>query len=157
MDTTNASESITSVLTLATIVVGTTTATLQPVPSTLGINLPNFLIPTPSVVVSTSLVSIPLEGMAQPPLYTQSTLNPFSYGMPSLTVGLSGIFFANNMAPSIPKSSGNASSNFGPFQFGNAHIPLSNPSLGGAFTAQSGTHVGNIPMPRSGFIPQPYT
>lgn len=44
-------------------------------------------------------------------------------------MGSLGRFFANNMVPSMLMSSGNAFSNFGPFQFGNAHTPLSNPSL----------------------------
>lgn len=76
--------------------------------------------------------------------------------MPPITIGSSGNFFANNMVPSMPMSSGNTSNNFGPFQFGNTHIPLSNPILGGAFVAQIGSQVGSIPMSRGGFIPQPY-
>ena len=76
--------------------------------------------------------------------------------MPPITIGSSGNFFANNMVLLIPMSSRNPSNNFGPFQFGNTHIPLSNPTLGGAFTAQVGSQVGSIPMSRGGFIPQPY-
>ena len=151
------SDSTPSVVTSATTIVRTTIAALQLVLSTLGLKLPNYLIPTPLVAVSTPSVSIPLGGMAQPPLYTQSTSHPFSYGMPTVTVGSLGNFFANNMVPSMPMPYGNASCNFGPFQFGNVHIPLSNPSLGGSFIAQSGAQVRSILMPRSGFIPQPYT
>ena len=99
--------------------------------------------------------SIPVGGMAQQPLYTQTTSNPFSYGMPPVTIGSMGNFFANNMVSSMPMSSGNPSSNFRPFQFGNAHISLSNPTLGGAF-AQTGAQVGSIPMSRGGFILQPF-
>lgn len=135
MATVNALEIIPPIVTSTTTVVGTTVATSQPVPSTSAINLPNCLIPTPTVPVSTSSVSIPLGGMAQPPLYMQSTSNPFSYGMPSITMGLLGSFFASNMVPSMPMSSRNVSNNSGPFQFGNDHISLSNPSLGDTFIA----------------------
>ena len=76
--------------------------------------------------------------------------------MPLVTIGSSGNFFANNMVPSMPMSSRNTSNNFGPFQFGNTHIPLSNPTLRGAFAAQVGSEVGSIPMFVGGFIPQPY-
>jgi len=92
MATMNALESIPPIVTLTTIVVGTTTATSQPVPSTSRVNLPNCLIPTPMVLVSTSSASIPLGGMAQPPLYRQSRSNPFPYGMPLVTMGSSGNF-----------------------------------------------------------------
>lgn len=153
----NASNNILPIVTSDTTMVGTTADASQPVPSTSGVNLPNCLIPTPMVLVLTSSISIPLGGMVQPSLYTQSTLNPFSYGMPSITMGSSSNFFSNNMVPSIPMSSGNTSNNFGPFQFGNAHIPLSNPSLGSAFAAQSEAPVGIIPISGGGFIPQPYT
>ena len=99
--------------------------------------------------------SIPVGGMAQQPLYTQTTSNPFSYGMPSFTMGVVDNFFANNMVPSMPMSSGVPPSNFGPSQFGNAHIPLSNPTLGSAF-AQTGAQVESNPMLGVGFIPQSY-
>ena len=93
--------------------------------------------------------------MAQQPLYTQTTLNPFSYGMPFVTMGSTDNFFANNMVPSMPMSSGVPPSNFGPSQFGSAHIPLSNPTLGSAF-AQTGAQVESNPMLGGGFIPQSY-
>ena len=89
MDTVNASEIIPPIVTPATTMVGTTVATSQPIPSTSGVSLPNCLIPTPTVPVLTSSTSIPLGGMAQPPLYTQITSNPFSYGMPLVTIGSS--------------------------------------------------------------------
>ena len=76
--------------------------------------------------------------------------------MPPITIGSSSNFFANNMVPLMPMSSGNPSNNFRPFQFRNAHILLSNPTLGGAF-AQTGAQVGSIPMFGGGFIFQPYT
>jgi hypothetical protein len=57
----------------------------------------------------------------------------------------------------MPMSFGNTSNNFGPFQFGNAHIPLSNPTLGGSFATQPGAQIRSIPMSRGRFIPQPYT
>ena len=75
--------------------------------------------------------------------------------MPSVTIGSLGNVFANNIIPSMPVSFENTSNNFGPFQFGNAHIPLSNPTLGGAF-AQIGAQVGSNPMSGGGFIPQYY-
>ena len=156
MATVNASESIPPIVTPTTTMVGTTAAASQPVPSTSRVNLPNCLIPTPMVPMSTSSALIPLGGMTHPPLYMQSISNPFSYGMPLVTMGSSGNFFAN-MVPSLPMSSRNTSNNFGPFLFGNTHILLSNPSLGGAFAAQLEAQVENIPMSRGGFIPQPYT
>lgn len=76
--------------------------------------------------------------------------------MPPVTIGLTSNFFANNMVPSMPMSSGIPSSNFGPSQFGSAQIPLSNPTLGGAF-AQTRAQVGSNPMSGGGFIPQSYT
>lgn len=152
----NASESIPPIETLITTVVGTTAAAPQPVLSTSAVSLPSCLIPTPMVIVSTSSTLIPLGGNAQQPLYMQSASNPFSYGIPPVTIGSLGNFFANNMVPSMPMSSGNTSNNFRPFQFRNAHIPLSNPTLGGAFAAQAGSQVGSIPMSGGGFIPQPY-
>ena len=48
--------------------------------------------------------SIPVGGMDQQPLYSQTTLNPFAYGMPSITMGVVSNFFANNMVPSMPMS-----------------------------------------------------
>ena len=93
--------------------------------------------------------------MAQQPLYTQTTSNPFSYGMPPVTIGLTGNFFANNMVSSMPMSSGIPSCNFRPSQFKNVHIPLSNPTMGGAFV-QTGAQVGSNPMLDGGFIPQSY-
>ena len=65
-------------------------------------------------------------------------------------------FFANNMVPFMPMSSGVPPNNFGPSQFGNAHILLSNPTLGSAF-AQTGAQVESNPMLGGGFIPQSYT
>jgi hypothetical protein len=94
--------------------------------------------------------------MAQQPLYTQITSNPFAYGMPSVTMGVAGNFFTNNMVPSMPTSSRVPPNNFKPSQFGNAHIPLSNPTLGSAF-AQTGAQVESNPMLGGGFIPQSYT
>ena len=135
MATVNALERIPPIVTPTTTVVGTTVVASQPVPSTSRVRLPNCLIPTPMVPMSTSSTLIPLGGMAQPPSYTKITLNPFSYRMPSVMIGSSGIFFANNMVPSMPMSSRNTSNNFGPFQFRNTHILLSNPTLGGSFTA----------------------
>ena len=73
MATVNALESIPTIVTLISTVVGTTAAASQPVPSTSGVSLPNYLIPTPMVPMSTSSTLIPLGGMAQPPLYTQNT------------------------------------------------------------------------------------
>ena len=96
--------------------------------------------------------SIPVGGMAQQPLYTQTTLNPFSYGMPSITMGSAGNFFTNNMVPSMPISSGIPPGNFRPSQFRNAHIPLSNPTLGGAFS-QTEAQIGSNPTLGGGFIP----
>ena len=87
--------------------------------------------------------------MAQHPLYTQTASNLFSYEMPHVTIGLAGNFFSNNML------SGNPSSNFRPFQFGNVHITLSNTTLGGTF-AQIRAQVGSIPTSGGGFIPHPY-
>ena len=75
--------------------------------------------------------------------------------MPPITIGLADNFFANNMVLLMPMSSRNPSSNFRPFQFRNAHFPLSNPTLGGAFE-QTRAQVGSIPMFGGGFIPQPY-
>ena len=99
--------------------------------------------------------SIPVGGMAQQPLYTQTTSNLFSYGMPFVTMGSADNFFANNMVPSMPMSLGIPPGNFEPSQFGNAHISLSNPTLGSAF-AQTGAQVGSNPMSGGGFIPQSY-
>ena len=87
----------------------------------------------------------------------QSASNPFSYGMPPITIGSSDNFFANNMVPSMPMSAGNTSNNFGPFQFRNAYILLSNPTLVDAFATQTGSQVGSLPMSGGGFIWQPYT
>jgi hypothetical protein len=101
----NASESILLIVTLATTMVGTTAVASQPVPSTSGVNVPNCFIPTPTMLLSTSSAWIPLGGMAQPPLYMQSTSNAFSYGIPLVTMGSSGSFFANNMVPLMPLSS----------------------------------------------------
>ena len=75
--------------------------------------------------------------------------------MPSVTMGAASNFFANNMVPSMPMSSGVPPSNFGPSQFGNAHILLSNPTLGSAFS-QTGAQVESNPMLGGGFIPQSY-
>ena len=75
--------------------------------------------------------------------------------MPLVTIGLVGNFFANNMVSSMPMSSGIPPSNFKPSQFKNTHIPLSNPTLGGAF-AQIRAQVGRNPMSGGGFIPQSY-
>ena len=66
-----------------------------------------------------------------------------------------GNFFANNMVSLMPMSSRISSGNFGPSHFENAHILLSNPTLGGAF-AQTRAQVGSNPMSGGGFIPQPY-
>ena len=99
--------------------------------------------------------SILVGGMAQQPLYTQTTSNPFAYGMPSVTMGAASNFFANNMVPSMPMSSGVPLNNFGPSQFRDAHILLSNPTLGSAF-AQTGAQVESNPMLGGGFIPQSY-
>jgi hypothetical protein len=104
--------------------------------------------PGPSTLIS-------VGGMAQHPLYTQTTSNPFSYGMPFVTMGSAGNFFANNMVSSMPMSSGIPLGNFGPSQFENTHIPLSNPTLGGAF-AQTRAQVGSNPMSGGGFSPQSY-
>ena len=93
--------------------------------------------------------------MAQQPLYTQTMSNPFAYGMPSITMGEVGNFFANNMVPFMPMSLGFPPNNFGPSQFGNAHIPLSNPTLGSAF-AQIGAQVVSNPMLGGVFISQSY-
>jgi hypothetical protein len=81
--------------------------------------------------------------------------NPFAYGMPSITIGAADNFFANNMVPSMPMSLGVPHNNFGPSQFGTAHIPLSNPTLGSAF-AQTRAQVASNPMLGGGFIPQSY-
>lgn len=145
MATVNAYKSIPPIVTPITTVVVTIAGTLQPVPSTSRVNLLNCLIPTPTVSVSTSSTSIPLGGMTQLSLYMKNTSNPFSYGMPSVTIGSLGYFFANNMVPSMPMSSGNTSNNFGPFQFRNSHILLSNPTLGGAFVAQPKSQIRSIP------------
>lgn len=59
----DASKSISPIMTQATTVVGTTGATSHLLPSTSGVNLPNCLIPTPRVLVSTSSTLIPLGGM----------------------------------------------------------------------------------------------
>ena len=99
--------------------------------------------------------SIPVGGTAQQPLYSQTASNPFAYGMPSVTMGVAGNFFTNNMVPSMPMSLGVPPNNFGPSQFGNAHIPLANPTLGSAF-AQTGAQVESNPMLGGGFIPQSY-
>ena len=99
--------------------------------------------------------SIPVGGMAQQALYTQTTSNPLAYGMPSITMGETHNFFANNMVPSMPMSSRVPLNNFRPSQFGNAHIPLSNPTLGSAF-AQTRAQVESNPMLGGGFIPQSY-
>ena len=99
--------------------------------------------------------SIPVGGMAQQPLYTQTTSNLFVYGMPSITMGAVDNFFANNMVPSMPMSSRVPPNNFGPSQFKNAHIPLSNPTLGSAF-AETRAQVVSNPMLGGGFIPQSY-
>lgn len=137
----NALESVPPILTLVTTMAGSGVAGSHPIPLVAQQLRPS--------------TSIPLGGMAQQPLYTQTTSNPFSYGMPPVTIGSSSNFFANNMVLSMPMSSRNTSSNFGPFQFRNAHIPLSNPTLGGVF-AQTGAQYGSIPMSGGGFIPQPY-
>ena len=113
----NALESIPPIVTPTTTMVGTIATASQPVPSTSRVSLPNCLIPTPTVPMSTPSTSIPLGGMNQLPLYMQSTLNPFSYGMPLVTIGSSGNFFAKNMVPSMPMSSRNTSNNFEPFKF----------------------------------------
>ena len=91
--------------------------------------------------------------MAQQPLYTQIASNPFAYGMPSITAGAAGNFFANNMVPSMPMSSGVPPNNFNPSQFGTSHIPLSNPTLRSAF-AQTGAQVVSNPMLGGGFVQQ---
>ena len=93
--------------------------------------------------------------MAQQPLYTQIESNSFVYGMPSVTMGAADNFFTNNMVPSMPKSSGVPPSSFRPSQFRNAHILLSNPTLGSAF-AQTRAQVESNPMLGGGFIPQSY-
>jgi hypothetical protein len=75
--------------------------------------------------------------------------------MPSVTMGATGNFFANNMVPSMSMSSGVPPNNFRSSQFRNAHIPLSNPTLGSAF-AQTGAQVESNPMLGGGFIAQSY-
>lgn len=80
MATLNALESIPPIVTLVTTVVGTTAATSQPVPSTSGVSLPNYLIPTPMVLVSTSSTSIPLGGMAQPHYIREAHQTHFHMG-----------------------------------------------------------------------------
>ena len=70
-------------------------------------------------------------------------------------MGSAGNFFANNMVPSMPMSLGVPPSNFRPSQFGNAHIPLSNPTLGSAF-AQTVAQVASNPMLGGGFVPQSF-
>ena len=77
--------------------------------------------------------------------------------MPNFATGSSESIFANSMVPSMPMSTRVASNTFGPFQFKNSHIPLSNPSLGGAFGAQYGAQGGSVPLMGSGFFPPPYT
>ena len=72
--------------------------------------------------------------------------------MPSITMGEAKNFFANNMVPSMPMSSGVPPNNFSPSQFGTAHILLSNPTLGSAL-AQTGAQVASNPMLGGGFIP----
>lgn len=119
MATGNASQSVPPVVTSVATMAGSGVATSQSIPSVAQQ-------PGPST-------SIPLGAMAQHPLYTQTTSTPFSYGMPPVTIGSTCNFFANNMVPSMPMSSRKPSNNFRPFQFGNADIPLSNPTLGGAF------------------------
>ena len=99
--------------------------------------------------------SIPVGGMAQQPLYTQTTSNLDLYGMPSVAMGVTDNFFPNNMVPSMSMSSGVPPNNFGPSQFGNAHILLSNPTFGSAFV-QTGAQVESNPMLGGGFIPQSY-
>ena len=83
------------------------------------------------------------------------TSNPFAYGMPSMTMGAANNFFANNMVPSMPMSSGVPLNNFGPSQFETSHIPLSNPTLGSAFV-QTGAQVVSNPMLGGGFVPQSF-
>ena len=97
--------------------------------------------------------SISVQGMAQQPLYTQMASNPFAYGMPSITTGATDNFFANNMVPSMPMSSGVPLNNFGPSQFRTSHIPLSNPTLGSVF-AQTRAQVASNTMLGGGFVPQ---
>ena len=75
--------------------------------------------------------------------------------MPSITMGSTDNFFANNMVPLMPMSLGIPPSNFGASHFENAHILLSNPTLGGAFV-QTRAQVGSNPMSGGGFIPQSY-
>ena len=83
------------------------------------------------------------------------TLNPFAYGIPSITMGVAGNFFANNMVPSMPMSSDVPPNNYGPSQFETSHLPLSNPTLGSAF-AQTGVQVASNLMLGGGFIPQSF-
>ena len=77
------------------------------------------------------------------------------YGMPCMTMGATDNFFANNMVPSMPMSSGVPPNNFGPSQFRSSHIPLSNPTLGSAF-AKIGAQVVSNPMLGGGFVPQSF-
>jgi hypothetical protein len=99
--------------------------------------------------------SILVGGMAQQPLYTQTTSNPFAHGIPSITMGTVGNFFANNMVLSMPMSSGVPPNNYSASQFRTSHLPLSNPTLGSSF-AQTGAQVASNPMISGGFIPQPF-
>ena len=70
-------------------------------------------------------------------------------------MGVASNFFANNMVPSMPMSLGVPLNNFRASQFRNAHIPLSNPTLGSSF-AQTGAQIESNPMLGGGFIPQSY-
>ena len=108
-------------------------------------NFPPVVTSVADMAGSSAVAQQLMPTSAQQPLYTQTMSDPFLYGMPFVTMGSTGNFFANNMVPSMPMSLGVPPSNFEPSQFGNAHIPLSNPTLGIVF-AQTGAQVGSNPM-----------
>ena len=127
MATGNTTQNLPPVVTLVAAMVGPSSVAQQLMPA--SAQQPMTMVaqqPRPST-------SILVGGMTQQPLYTQTTSNPFAYGMPSITMGEAGNFFVNNMVPSMPMSFAIPPNNYSPSQFGTSHLPLSNPTLGSAF------------------------
>ena len=150
MTTSNPTQNLPPFVTSVTVMAGSSASALQPMPTSAQ-QLMTMVDQQPG-----PSTSIPVGGKAQQPLYTQTTSNPFAYGMPFITMGAAGNFFANNMVPSMPMSSRVPLNNFSHSQFETAHIPLSNPTLGSAF-AQTRAQVASNPMLGGGFIPQSFS
>jgi hypothetical protein len=67
-----------------------------------------------------------------------SASNPFSFGMPDMTLQLSSSISTNNVKPSF--RFGGMTPPYVPFSFGGGHIPQENPKVGGWNPPSSGSN-----------------